>query len=53
MATMTIRLPDGKHEGLAPLAARRGIRVNKVFEERSPIALSPVTSKGTTRGRNG
>ncbi len=40
MATMTIRLPDAKHERLKQLAARRGISLNKLFEEWSSIALT-------------
>jgi hypothetical protein len=40
MATMTIRLPDAKHERLKQLAAQRGISLNKLFEEWSSIALT-------------
>jgi hypothetical protein len=40
MATMTIRLPDDKHERLKRLAERRGISLNKLFEEWSTVALT-------------
>jgi len=40
MATMTIRLPDDKHERLKQLAASRGISLNKLFEEFSTQAIA-------------
>ena len=40
MATMTIRLPDDKHERLKQLAATRGISLNKLFEEFSTQAIA-------------
>lgn len=40
MATMTIRLPDNKHERLKKLAEQRGVSLNKLFEEWSTMALS-------------
>ncbi len=40
MATLTIRLPDDKHERLKELAKRRNISVNKLIEELSTIALA-------------
>jgi len=40
MATLTIRLPDDKHERLKELARRRNISVNKLIEELSTIALA-------------
>ena len=40
MATLTIRLPDDKHERLKELAKRRNISVNKLVEELSTIALA-------------
>ena len=33
MSTMTIRLPDDQHTRLKTLATRRGISLNKLFEE--------------------
>jgi predicted transcriptional regulator len=40
MATMTIRLPDAKHERLRRLAERHGISLNKLVEEWASIALA-------------
>lgn len=40
MATLTIRLPDDKHERLKELARRRNLSVNKLIEELSTIALA-------------
>ncbi len=39
MGTLTIRLPDDKHNRLKELAQARGISVNKLIEELSTIAL--------------
>jgi len=33
MATMSIRLPDGKHERLRRLAERSGVSLNKLVDE--------------------
>lgn len=49
MATMTIRLPDAKHERLKQLAARRGISLNKLFEEWSSIALTEFDAEARFR----
>ena len=40
MATLTIRIPDDKHQRLKALAASKGISVNKLIEELSTIALT-------------
>lgn len=40
MATMTIRLPDAKHERLKRLAEQRGVSLNQLFEEWSTRALT-------------
>ncbi len=40
MATLTIRLPDEKHNRLKELAQSKGISVNKLIEELSTIALT-------------
>jgi len=40
MATLTIRLPDDKHERLKALAERRKVSMNKLFEEFSSMALA-------------
>ncbi|MEO0377931.1 MAG: toxin-antitoxin system HicB family antitoxin [Cyanobacteria bacterium P01_A01_bin.17] len=39
MATLTIRIPDDKHERLKALAQSRGISINKLMEELSTAAL--------------
>jgi hypothetical protein len=40
MATMTIRLPDAKHERLRRLAERHGVSLNKLVDEWASIALA-------------
>ena len=40
MATMTIRLPDSKHERLRCLAERQGISLNKLVEQWANVALA-------------
>ncbi len=40
MVTMTIRLPENKHQRLKKMAARRGVSLNKLVEEWSTMALS-------------
>lgn len=40
MATMTIRLPDEKHERLKHLAHQRGLSLNELIEEWSTVALT-------------
>ncbi|PHV63125.1 ribbon-helix-helix protein, CopG family [Cyanobacterium aponinum AL20118] len=40
MATLTIRLPDDKHERLKQLAQTRGVSVNKLMEEFSTKAIA-------------
>jgi hypothetical protein len=40
MATITIRVPNDRHERLRQLAKYRGISVNKLMEEFSTIGLA-------------
>ena len=40
ICALTIRLPDEQHERLKTLAARRGVSLNKLFEEFSTKAIS-------------
>ena len=40
MATMTIRLPEAKHERLRRLAERQGVSLNKLVEEWASMALA-------------
>lgn len=45
MATLTVRLPNDKHERLKALAAHRNISVNKLMEELSTQALAEFDSE--------
>ena len=40
MSTVTIRLPDAKHERLKFLAKGQNISLNKLFEEWATVALA-------------
>ena len=40
MATMTIRIPDSKHERLRRLAETHGVSLNKLVEEWASMALA-------------
>lgn len=40
MATMTIRLPDSKHERLRRLAESHGVSLNKLVDEWASMALA-------------
>lgn len=40
MATMTIRIPDAKHERLRRLADKLGLSLNKLVEEWANVALA-------------
>ena len=40
MSTLTIRIPDDKHERLRQLARHRNVSLNKLIEEFSTIALA-------------
>ena len=44
MATMTIRIPDDKHDRLKALARHRNVSVNKLIEELSTQALAEFDS---------
>lgn len=49
MATMTIRIPDAKHERLRRLAEQQGISLNKLVEEWANIALGQHDSEARFR----
>lgn len=51
MATLTIRLPDDKHERLKALAKSRAVSVNKLFEEFSAIALAEFDAQSRFAAR--
>jgi hypothetical protein len=40
MSTLTIRLPDAKHQRLKVFARSRGLSVNKLIEEMATVALA-------------
>jgi predicted transcriptional regulator len=45
MATLTIRLPDDKHNRLKALAQRKNISINKLVEEMSTQTLAEFDSE--------
>ena len=45
MGTLTVRLPDDKHDRLKSLAAHRKVSVNKLMEELSTQALAEFDSE--------
>ena len=55
MSTLTIRLPDEQHERLRALAKRRGVSLNKLFEESAAraIAESDVEVRFRARAERG
>jgi predicted transcriptional regulator len=53
MATVTVRLPDEKHERLKQMARRYGISLNKLLEELSTTALAEFDVETRFRVRAG
>ena len=51
MSTLTIRLPDEKHERLKALAASRKISVNKLIDELSTVALVEFDARNRFKAR--
>ncbi len=51
MSTLTLRLPDDKHERLRQLAKRRNMSLNKLFEELSTVVLSECDAETRFRAR--
>ena len=45
MGTLTVRLPDDKHDRLKSLAAHRNVSINKLMEELSTQALAEFDSE--------
>lgn len=45
MGTLTVRLPDDKHDRLKSLAAHRKVSINKLMEELSTQALAEFDSE--------
>ena len=45
MSTVTLRIPDSKHERLKQYAKDQGISLNKLFEEFATVALAQFDAK--------
>jgi predicted transcriptional regulator len=45
MSTLTIRLPDDKHERLKALARANAVSVNKLIDELATVALANFDAK--------
>ncbi len=45
MSTVTLRIPDSKHERLKQYAKEQGISLNKLFEEFATVALTQFDTK--------
>jgi hypothetical protein len=51
MATMTIRIPDGKHDRLRRLAQSQGVSLNKLVEEWASVALAQFDAEARFQAR--
>ena len=51
MATMTIRIPEGKHERLKRLAESHGVSLNKLVDEWASMALAQFDVETRFRAR--
>jgi len=51
MATMTIRLPDSKHDRLRRLAQSQGVSLNKLVDEWASMALAQFDAETRFRAR--
>ena len=45
MSTLTIRIPEGRHERLRTLAKARGISINRLMDELATVALAEYDSE--------
>ena len=45
MSTLTIRLPDTKHQRLKAFARARGVSLNKLVEEWATVALAQLDAE--------
>jgi hypothetical protein len=52
MSTLTIRLPDDKHERLKALAKSNAISVNKLIDELATVALANFDARVRFEGRS-
>lgn len=50
MSTLTIRLPENKHERLRLIAKARGISVNRLIDEWATSAISQHDAEARFRG---
>jgi HicB family len=51
MSTLTIRLPDTKHQRLKAFARTRGVSLNKLVEEWATVALAQLDAENRYRLR--
>ena len=51
MSTLTIRLPDDKHERLKALAKSNAISINKLIDELATVALANFDARGRHENR--
>lgn len=51
MGTLTIRLPDDKHERLRQLARRQKVSMNRLLEDLSTAALAEFDAETRFRAR--
>ena len=45
MSTITLRIPDSKHERLKQYAKDKGLSLNKLFDELATVALAQFDAK--------
>jgi len=45
MSTVTLRIPDSKHERLKQYAKEQGISLNRLFDEFATVALAQFDAK--------
>ncbi|MCB4762003.1 MAG: hypothetical protein LGB78_04255 [Sulfurovum sp.] len=45
MSTITLRIPDSKHERLKQYAKDKGLSLNKLFDEFATVALAQFDAK--------
>lgn len=45
MSTITLRIPDSKHERLKQYAKDQGVSLNKLFDEFATVALAQFDAK--------
>ena len=45
MSTITLRIPDSKHERLKHYAKEQGVSLNKLFDEFATVALAQFDTK--------